>query len=69
MRLIRKIGLVFYADLTSVRAALMLRMNGTSRCESRDGLGRAKQDARAESTWMCGAKPPGDHISVEYKPC
>jgi hypothetical protein len=33
----------------------MFRMNGISRYESRDGLGRAKQDARAESTWMCGA--------------
>ena len=34
---------------------IMFRMNGISRYESRDGLGRAKQDARAESTWMCGA--------------
>ena len=34
---------------------VMFRMNGISRYESRDGLGRAKQDARAESTWMCGA--------------
>jgi hypothetical protein len=30
-------------------------MNGISRYESREGLGRAKQDARAESIWMCGA--------------
>ena len=30
-------------------------MYGKSRYESRDGLGRAKQDARAESTWMCDA--------------
>ena len=35
--------------------AFMFRMNGISPYESRDGLGRAKQDARAESTWMCGA--------------
>jgi hypothetical protein len=30
--------------------AIMFRMNGISRYESMDGLGRAKQDARAEST-------------------
>jgi len=32
-------------------------MYGRSRYESMDGLGRAKQEARAESTWMCGAIP------------
>jgi hypothetical protein len=45
-----------------MRVALMFRMNGTSRYESTDGLGRAKQDAQAESTWMCDAKPLGGHI-------
>ena len=39
----------------------MFRMNGISRYESTDGLGRAKQDARAESTWMCGAIVSGLH--------
>jgi hypothetical protein len=33
----------------------MHRMCGISLYESTEGLGRAKQDARAESTWMCGA--------------
>jgi len=33
-------------------AAILFRMNGMPRYESMDGLGRAKQDARAEGTWQ-----------------
>ncbi len=46
----------------------MFRMNGISRFESRDGLGRAKQDARAESTWMCGAIVSGKSWVTSYPP-
>ena len=39
-------------------------MNGISRYESMDGLGRAKQEARAESTGMCDAIVPRLHQAL-----
>ena len=46
------VGVMVEPCRSGVLAAIMFRMNGISRYESMDGLGRAKQEARAESTWQ-----------------